>query len=31
MIWISTAVAAVILITGTFYFRRTERNFADVV
>jgi lipopolysaccharide transport system permease protein len=31
MVWISTVVAVVILITGTYYFRRMERNFADVV
>jgi lipopolysaccharide transport system permease protein len=31
MVWISAAVAVVLLITGAFYFRRMERNFADVV
>jgi lipopolysaccharide transport system permease protein len=31
MLGVSAAVAAVLLITGAFYFRRMERNFADVV
>jgi lipopolysaccharide transport system permease protein len=31
MIWISAIMAVVLLITGAFYFRRMERNFADVV
>jgi lipopolysaccharide transport system permease protein len=31
MIGVSAVVAVVLLITGTFYFRRMERNFADVV
>jgi len=31
MILVSAVVAVVLLITGTFYFRRMERNFADVV
>jgi lipopolysaccharide transport system permease protein len=31
MLWVSTAVAVVLLISGAFYFRRMERNFADVV
>jgi lipopolysaccharide transport system permease protein len=31
MLGVSAVVAVVILITGTFYFRRMERNFADVV
>jgi homopolymeric O-antigen transport system permease protein len=31
MLWISTAVSIILLVTGAFYFRRMERNFADVV
>lgn len=31
MLGVSAAVAVVLLITGAFYFRRMERNFADVV
>jgi lipopolysaccharide transport system permease protein len=31
MLWISAVVSVVLLITGAFYFRRMERNFADVV
>jgi len=31
MIWISAAMAVILLVTGAFYFRRMERNFADVV
>jgi lipopolysaccharide transport system permease protein len=31
MVAVSAAVALVVLITGAFYFRRMERNFADVV
>jgi lipopolysaccharide transport system permease protein len=31
MIWVSTAVAIIILISGAFYFRRMEHNFADIV
>ncbi|MGB7539361.1 MAG: ABC transporter permease [Anaerolineales bacterium] len=31
MLGISAAVSVVLLITGAFYFRRMERNFADVV
>jgi len=31
MIGISAVVAVIILVSGTFYFRRMERNFADVV
>ncbi len=31
MILVSAAVAVVLLVTGAFYFRRMERNFADVV
>ncbi len=31
MVGVSAVVAMVLLITGTFYFRRMERNFADVV
>jgi lipopolysaccharide transport system permease protein len=31
VIFASAAAAAVILVTGAFYFRRMERNFADVV
>ncbi|MBN1438916.1 MAG: ABC transporter permease [Anaerolineales bacterium] len=31
MLWVSTAVSVVLLVTGAFYFRRMERNFADVV
>jgi lipopolysaccharide transport system permease protein len=31
MIGVSAVVAVVLLVTGTFYFRRMERNFADVV
>jgi lipopolysaccharide transport system permease protein len=31
MLWVSTAVAVVLLVSGAFYFRRMERNFADVV
>jgi lipopolysaccharide transport system permease protein len=31
MLWISAAVSVVLLVTGAFYFRRMERNFADVV
>jgi lipopolysaccharide transport system permease protein len=31
MIGISAAVAVLLLVTGAFYFRRMERNFADVV
>ncbi len=29
--WVSIGVALVLLITGMFYFRRTERQFADMV
>jgi hypothetical protein len=28
---VSTAVTAVVLVSGLFYFRRTERTFADIV
>jgi lipopolysaccharide transport system permease protein len=31
MIWVSIVVAIVILISGAFYFRRMEHNFADIV
>jgi lipopolysaccharide transport system permease protein len=31
MLGVSVAVAVVLLVTGAFYFRRMERNFADVV
>jgi lipopolysaccharide transport system permease protein len=31
MLWVSVAVSVVLLVTGAFYFRRMERNFADVV
>jgi lipopolysaccharide transport system permease protein len=31
MVFVSAVVAVALLITGTFYFRRMERNFADVV
>ena len=31
MIWVSVAVAALLLFTGLRYFRRVERSFADVV
>lgn len=31
MVGVSAAVAALLLLSGTFYFRRMERNFADVV
>jgi lipopolysaccharide transport system permease protein len=31
MVAVSAAVAALLLVSGTFYFRRMERNFADVV
>lgn len=31
MIWASCAVSIVILVSGTYYFRRMERTFADVV
>ncbi len=31
MLGVSAAVAVVLLVTGAFYFRRMERNFADVV
>jgi lipopolysaccharide transport system permease protein len=30
-LWISSAAILVVLITGLFYFKRTERTFADVV
>jgi lipopolysaccharide transport system permease protein len=30
MIWLSTAVAVLLLLGGAMYFRRTERSFADV-
>jgi lipopolysaccharide transport system permease protein len=29
--WLSAAVAALLLVTGVFYFRNTERTFADVI
>jgi hypothetical protein len=28
---VSTAVTVVVLVSGLFYFRRTERTFADIV
>jgi lipopolysaccharide transport system permease protein len=31
IIWVSLVVALVILVSGAFYFRRMEHNFADVV
>jgi ABC-type polysaccharide/polyol phosphate export permease len=31
MLWVSAAVAVILLTTGAFYFRRMEHNFADVV
>jgi len=31
MIFISVAVSVLILVTGAFYFRRMEKNFADVI
>lgn len=31
MIWISSAVSVVLLVSGAYYFRRMEKNFADVV
>jgi lipopolysaccharide transport system permease protein len=31
MLWVSAGVAIAMLVTGAFYFRRMERNFADVV
>ncbi len=31
MLWVSVAVVLVLLVTGLFYFRRTEKVFADVV
>ena len=31
MIWVSVASAAVLLLTGVFYFRSMERTFADTV
>jgi len=30
-VWVSAAVSIVVLIGGLFYFRRTERTFADVI
>ncbi|MFT3867251.1 MAG: ABC transporter permease [Nibricoccus sp.] len=30
-LWISTAVMVLMLVTGLWYFRRTERQFADVI
>jgi lipopolysaccharide transport system permease protein len=31
MVAVSAVVAAILLVSGMFYFRRMERNFADVV
>jgi len=31
IIIVSSAVALVVLVSGTYYFRRLERTFADVV
>jgi lipopolysaccharide transport system permease protein len=31
IIWVSVAVSIVLLVSGAFYFRRMEHNFADVV
>ena len=31
MVAVSAIVAVALLVSGTFYFRRMERNFADVV
>jgi len=31
MIWVSSAVSVVLLVSGAYYFRRMEKSFADVV
>lgn len=31
MIWVSAGVAIVVFVTGMYYFRRTEKSFADVM
>ncbi len=31
MVWVSAAVAVLVLVGGAFYFRRMEKTFADVV
>jgi lipopolysaccharide transport system permease protein len=30
-VWVSTAATVVALVGGLFYFRRTERTFADII
>jgi lipopolysaccharide transport system permease protein len=30
-IWISIAMIVVLLVVGVWYFRRTERTFADII
>jgi len=31
MIWVSVAVALLLLVSGLYYFHRTEKTFADVI
>ena len=31
MLWPSVAVAALLLVSGTFYFKKMEDSFADVI
>jgi lipopolysaccharide transport system permease protein len=31
MLWVSSAIAILVLVSGLFYFRRMERTFADTV
>ena len=31
MVWVSAAVSVVVLVSGAYYFRRMEKNFADLV